>query len=336
MTPEALLILPRLRIQNANAISSPLTWGFPSPSAFTGFVHALHRRVSSEMDIQLEGVGIVCHHFEAQASEPSGKRTKVFHLSRNPVGSDGKTAAIVEEGRIHLDVSLVIGVAGAELYSGRKADELASAIFDVAEGMRLAGGSVVPSTTPRERWHRPSLHLWPGSPEDQHKLSRQLARRLLPGFALVSREALLDKRWQELKAETPSATQLDALLDLSSLNFDPPALPSDPAAGARESGGSPREKTEWSIRKKAGWLVPIPAGYRSLSELYPPGHVKNARDRSTPFCFVEGVFTIGEWLSPHRVLDVRNLLWIHEANLEEGIYRCTTPHFSTLHSTEGL
>ncbi|HBO2380728.1 TPA: hypothetical protein L4H13_005451, partial [Pseudomonas aeruginosa] len=25
--PEALLLLPRLSIQNANAISSPLTWG---------------------------------------------------------------------------------------------------------------------------------------------------------------------------------------------------------------------------------------------------------------------------------------------------------------------
>ena len=32
----ALLVLPRLRIQNANAISSPLTHGFPSMTAFLG------------------------------------------------------------------------------------------------------------------------------------------------------------------------------------------------------------------------------------------------------------------------------------------------------------
>jgi len=31
-----LLVLPRLRIQNANAISSPMTWGFPAMSAFIG------------------------------------------------------------------------------------------------------------------------------------------------------------------------------------------------------------------------------------------------------------------------------------------------------------
>lgn len=96
--PEALLLLPRLSIQNANAISSPLTWGFPSPGAFTGFVHALQRRVGISLDIELDGVGIVCHRFEAQISQPAGKRTKVFNLTRNPLNRDGSTAAIVEEG----------------------------------------------------------------------------------------------------------------------------------------------------------------------------------------------------------------------------------------------
>ena len=36
--PQALLVLPRLRVQNANAISSPLTHGFPSVTAFTGLM----------------------------------------------------------------------------------------------------------------------------------------------------------------------------------------------------------------------------------------------------------------------------------------------------------
>ena len=42
---KALLVLPRLRIQNANAISSPRTWGFPASSAFTGLMTALERRL---------------------------------------------------------------------------------------------------------------------------------------------------------------------------------------------------------------------------------------------------------------------------------------------------
>ena len=40
----ALVLLPHLKVQNANAISGPLTWGFPSPTAFAGFVHALERK----------------------------------------------------------------------------------------------------------------------------------------------------------------------------------------------------------------------------------------------------------------------------------------------------
>jgi CRISPR-associated protein Csy2 len=32
---QGLLVLPHLRIQNANAISSPLTHGFPSMTAFS-------------------------------------------------------------------------------------------------------------------------------------------------------------------------------------------------------------------------------------------------------------------------------------------------------------
>jgi len=36
--PQAILVLPHLRIQNANAIATPLTHGFPSITAFTGLM----------------------------------------------------------------------------------------------------------------------------------------------------------------------------------------------------------------------------------------------------------------------------------------------------------
>jgi CRISPR-associated protein Csy2 len=318
--PEALLVLPRLRVQNVNAISSPLTWGFPSPSAFTGFTEALQLRIGAESGLRLSGVGIVCHDFEAQASEPAGKRTKVFHLSRNPVDKDGSTAAIVEEGRAHIEVSLVIGASGGALYSGTPLDALAEQLYAIATSMRLAGGSVFAPARTRQKRERAQLMLWPGAFDEAQRLSKKLARSLLPGFALVSREALLEHHLAELRAADSSVTALDALLDLSRLNVEPPE------DGATEGGTSP--PAEWRIRWRDGWLVPLPAGYRAISELYPPGHVKNARDRTTEFRFVEGVFTIGEWLSPHRVEDVRALLWVHDVDLTTGLYRCTTPHFS--------
>lgn len=314
--PEALLVLSHLNIQNANAISSPMLWGFPSPSAFLGFVHALHRAVQPELGLSLEGVGIVCHKFEAQASQPAGKRTHVFHLSRNPFGSDGKPPALVEEGRVHLDVSLIVGVSGPALYSGHHPEELAHRIREIAASMRIAGGSVIPPVNARVPVTA-ELHLWPGSEDEERKMMRRLRRRLLPGFALVSRERLLEERHQELMKQDPSATMLDALLDLSSLNIDPPR--SD-------------EPGEWRVRRKPGWIVPISTGFHAISEVYPAGTVKNARDRVTPFRFVEGIYTVGEWKSPHRIQDLRQILWTYSAEPDDGLYRTTTPYFSQLSS----
>lgn len=314
---DALLILPRLRIQNANAISGALTWGFPAPTAFTGFAHALQRKVGN--GLAFDGIAIVCHRCDPQASQPAGKRTSVFHLTRNPVGRDGRSAAIVEEGRAHLDISLVMGISGAELYSGASLEDLASHVADVASRMRIAGGSVVPRSRPPEPRELPRIVAWPGTLEDAARLSRRVCRQLLPGFALVSREALLAHHHRGLQQANGDATALDALLDLSRINWEPPG-----AYGSGDVG------TTWKVRRREGWLVPITAGYRALSDVYAPGQVKNARDQETPFRFVEGVYTVGQWMSPHRVDDIRKLFWIHDADPEAGLYRCTTPHFSSV------
>ncbi|QDD90636.1 type I-F CRISPR-associated protein Csy2 [Pseudomonas oryzihabitans] len=313
--PEALLLLPRLRVQNANAISGPLTWGFPAVTAFTGFVQALELKLREELDIQLAGVAIVCHHHQAQTSVPAGKRTRVFHLTRNPVGKDGATAAIVEEGRIHLDVSLLIGVSGNALYDGLlDLTAIAQRAWDIALGMRLAGGSLLPPTWALGERQRPLLEFWPGTAEEEFQLSRRLTRRLLPGFALIPRDDLLIQRTAALQAKDAGLTSLEALLDLTRLNIDPP--------GTEDEHGEPQ--ADWHLRPRSGWLVPIPLGYRSLAA-HPPGSVRNARDRSLPFHFVESLYGLGEWRSPHRFADIRQLLWYHQAEPDAGLYRCTTP-----------
>ncbi|GHT88370.1 type I-F CRISPR-associated protein Csy2 [Betaproteobacteria bacterium] len=323
--PEALLLLPRLTVQNANAISSPMTWGFPAPSAFTGFVHALHRRISHELDLQLDGVGIICHHFEPQVSQPAGKRTQVFKLTRNPLDLptlrklpvEGKTASIVEEGRAHLRVSLLIGASGTAL-DDELPETLAHRLYETANSMRLAGGSIVPDTSPLTDKQKPQILLL-GNSSDEHEHRKKLLKlrqRLLPGFALVSREAQLHQHWQQLLEKNPQASELDALLDLSRLNIVP----------TPDEQGTPH----WQPQPHSGYLVPIPAGYGALSPLYEPGQVRNARDPETPMRFVETLLTLGEWLSPHRVKieKLHHLLWYHQATPETGLYRCTTPLFA--------
>ncbi|MFC4159583.1 type I-F CRISPR-associated protein Csy2 [Chitinimonas lacunae] len=304
--PDALLRLPHLYVQNANAISSPLTWGFPAPSAFTGFVHALSRQTEKELGIRLDGTGIVSHGFSPQASSPPGKRTQVFHLTRNPIKKNGNTASIVEEGRIHLDLSLLIGVYSAEpLFEDEdELQTLAHQISQRANAMRLAGGSLLPH--PHRRPDPPELHFWPHNADEARQKSRQIRRRLLPGFALVERQDKLERHLTDLKTDSV----LEALLDLSRLNYEPPT---DIKEG---------EPARWTVRSKPGWLVPLPLGYGAISPLYPPGEVENSRDPETPFRFVETLLGLGEWISPHRIDDMEKLLWYHDADPENGLYRC--------------
>jgi CRISPR-associated protein Csy2 len=327
--PHALLIM-RLNVQNANAVSSPLTWGFPPPSAFTGFVHALSLRLQKEREkdpeladiegLTLDGVGIVSHRFEPQTSTPAGKRTQVFALTRNPLTKEGTTAAIVEEGRAHLEVSLIIGVYGGgdfDFSLQANAEWFANRVYQAACAMRLAGGSIfaVPSYA-----NRPAaiLTCWPEYSKDMEDVTRKLRPRLLPSFALMSRDDLLQSHLASLQQTQTDATALDALLDLSRLNID-----------CTQDEHNP-DKGHWQIRKKQGWLVPLPVGYATISELYPAGTVKNARDPKTPFCFVESVLSLGEWRSPHRINNLSHLLWFHSAEPESGLYRCTQPFAPTV------
>lgn len=318
-TPDGLLTLSRLRVQNANAISSPHTWGFPAPTAFLGFVHALERRLASRFRQRFGGVGIVCHHFEAQTFKPNKRQHRVFTQSRNPVYlkrdaakfiAEGTPAAIVEEGRAHLEVTLLIAVQGyLEDEEGR---DFARAAFDTAQGMRLAGGSLLPPgpRAPEAEWVG-----WPDALSEQHAVFRRLRRRLLPGFALVHRPDLLGERLAKLQVKQADTGVLEALLDLTRLNHSP-VLP--------EMAGDtpPPDKVDWQIERRPGWLVPLPIGYAGISELHAPGSVSHSRDASTPFRFVESLLSLGQWIGPHRLNSLEQLLWHHGGDPQAGLYRC--------------
>lgn len=320
----ALLLLPRLRVQNANAVSGPLSWDFPAPSAFTGFVHALERWLRAEDDIEFGGVGIVCHRFEPQVFRPAGRRHLVFGLTRNPVVAgwkryEEKPAALVEEGRTHLEVSLLV-----ELLTELEQDEgkqLAARLASIVPAMRLAGGSILPTQINEcddGRRRQPEWIEWPETASEARTVFRRLRRRLLPGFALVQREDLLAQRLGELRRVNGGADALDALLDLCRLNVEP-----------REPDPDRPDEARWEYRAKPGWLAPVPVGYAALSPLYPAGTVANSRDATTAFRFVESIYSLGQWISPHRLETLQQLLWRHHADPDAGIYRCLNRYTPT-------
>ena len=315
-TSPGVLVLPRLRVQNANAISSPLTWGFPAITAFAGFMTALERRLGPDAGLAFRRVGVVCHGFEPQVTR--GGYVRTFHLTRNPVLADGSTAAIVEEGRVHLDVTLVFDVdLQARAIGTAERAQLAGRIADLAAGMRLAGGSVMPplAGVPRHAT-RPWLQPMPEG-DDGIKEFRRLRRRWLPGFALVSRDDLLQARLAELRQSRPDATPLDAWLDLSRMNHRAVQIRKDDPRT-----GQPVDTVEWQTDRRAGWLVPVPVGFAALSGPHAPGTVSGTRDPSVPFTFVESVYSVGQWVSPHRLNDLDDLLWQSEHRADKGLYRC--------------
>lgn len=352
--PSGLLILPRLRVQNANAISSPLTWGFPSPTAFLGFVHALERSLAHFGQV-FDGVGIVCHDFEAQTFRPNRRHHLIFTQSRNPVYlkrdaakfiADGTPAAIVEEGRAHLVASLIIAVRGG-FDESQEEQDFAEAAYQKALGMRLAGGSVLPTLD--RRIPKPEWIPWPYAEMDQPATFKRLRRKLLPGAALVHRPDLLGQRLAEMKAEGDhSASVLDALLDLTGLNHVPVMAASgeetvlngaeggtpDPSTNPDAPNGDSGSRVAWRIRTRPGWLVPLPIGYAGISELHAPSEVANARDATTPFRFVESLYSLGQWIAPHRLSSLEQLLWHGAAEPDAGLYRCVNRYSDTLPNTE--
>ena len=332
---RALLLVPHLQVQNANAISSPMTWGFPGITAFVGLMAALERKLGIDSGLQFNGVGVVCHRFEAQTHRGY---THSFHLSRNPVRKDGSTAGIVEEGRIHLDISLVFDVSlSSQVADDAARQQLAQTVADLLATMRIAGGSVIAPHTPRSRRAlQPQLRLEAQEPEQQRKEFAQLSRRLLPGFALVARDDLLQAHQRTLSqcqtdGQPMPATALDAWLDLSRINTRAvrvPAAPGAPATGEAPAPGAAddkpgaAERIEWQRDVRPGWLVPIPVGYAALSALHSAGSVVQARDATTPLRFVESVFSIGQWISPHRLRNAAQLIWWPTYDEATGLYRC--------------
>ena len=315
-----LLVLPHLKVHNANAISSPLTHGFPSITAFLGLMWALERKTrAAGLDLEFGAVGVVCHDHQEQTTE--GGFVKSFRLTRNSIAlesdrkylqKDGRfqTPAIVEEGRIHLDLSLVLAINASAWDADAQQRDL-QAVTELLQGMRIAGGSLLPATQASGSRHRPWTVNFTGSDDDKTSEFRKLYARLLPGSALVARDDLIDQRLQVLQRSQPEATCLDAWLSLSRINWQYDANAND-GKGAWQHDRP----------KGSGWIVPIPVGYGALGNVQPAGHVARARDATTRFRFVESLYSIGEWISPHRLRTPAQLLWYEDSQPDQGLYRC--------------
>ncbi|WP_036774584.1 type I-F CRISPR-associated protein Csy2 [Photorhabdus australis] len=76
------------------------------------------------------------------------------------------------------------------------------------------------------------------------------------------------------------------------------------------------EYWEYVLKPDSGYLVPLLTGYQAILPLYSAEQVEKTRDLNIPYCFVEAIYGVGEWKSPHRINDI--LLFVKQGLIEDN------------------
>lgn len=289
---KSYLLLKKVDVQNANAIAG-LTYGFPAITNFLGFAHALSRKLAPQVGVTLGGVAVISHINAVHARQPSGWGDYVFALTRNPLTQQGKTAPINEEGRMSMQVSLLIELEGITSGNEQKKSQLITELRRIVPTMRLAGGQIT--------------HVQDYVALTDENIQHKELRRLMPGFALIDRRNYLAEHFAALQQVKPESTLMDAWCEFATLSYK--ATPLDGEVVSEEGEGKTKAHWDYQSKPNAGYLVPLASGYCAISKCYQPGEVANVRDTSVPVTFAETAYTVGEWLSVHRLENIQRGIW---------------------------
>ena len=291
---KRLLLLPHIKVHNANALSSPFTIGFPAMTAWLGAVHALQRKlnVNGFSQIKFNSTAVISHQCDLQTHKGVDDFVHSIIGTGNPLDKTGSRSAFIEEARCHLDVSLVIEYTGIEKDDEQILQE--KIIHLLNSSMKMAGGDILTFKDPQ----------FFKVEENNTKDISALTRKLMPGYALIERRDLM------IDAMKAGQDAMDAMLDNLVIHHkcDEPLPESD-------------ETFKWtSKRKNKGWIIPIATGFHGLTEL---GAAKNQRDVNTPHRFAESVVTLGEFKMPHNIKSIDEILWRYQAETDNSLYLCT-------------
>lgn len=289
---KKLLIIPHIKVHNANALSSPFTIGFPAMSAWLGAVHALQRKINAqEIPVAFLATGVVSHNMNLQTYKGNNDFVHSIVGTGNPLDKTGARSAFIEEARCHLDVSLVIEYDNITI---DERDQLLDSIRHLLHAnMKIAGGDIEDFQSP----------FFINSKEGDTEDLRKVQRALMPGYALIERRGLM------IDAMEKGADALDALIDYLAIHH----------SCYTDDEGS----VTWSSYRKtlnnkpAGWIVPIATGFHGISDV---GEAKNQRDPDTPHRFAESIVTLGEFKMPHRIKLIEDMLWRYHR--DGDLYLC--------------
>lgn len=290
-----ILLIPKIRIHNANALSSPYTIGFPAMTAWFGGVHALQRHLQQTefKGVLFKRTAVVCHDIDLQTYKGSGDYVHSIIGTGNPLipktkkgtPQNAERPSFIEEARCHLTVSLIIECEGL----GINTNDFTKSVDQIIRGhMKFAGGDILKAS--------------PGEiPETHDRASqRKLLGRLMPGHCLIERRDLMRQAMEK------GQDAIDAMLEYLKVTHH---------CEIDEHGN-----ITWSSnRKEKGWIVPIATGFHGISEL---GKAENQRDPDTPHRFAESVVTLGEFVMPFRIDKLEDMLWQYNTDPKNNLYLC--------------
>lgn len=283
------LLINRMQIHNANAMSSPYTIGFPAMTAWLGAVHALQRAIQHKglAEVSLPKTAVSCHKFNLQTYRGKGDYVNSIIGTANPLNKDGERPSFIEEARCHLEVSLLIEATGV---TNDNKTEMMTIVREQLHRMKMASGDIL--------FFR-GIDLVTVD-DDDNKQVKALIRKLMPGHVLIERRDLMSASMAEGK------DALEALLDHTKVMHQ---------SSVDENGN-----VIWSTQKKEpGWIVPIAVGFQGVS---PICSAKNQRDEKTEHRFAESVVTLGEFKMAYRFENIDDMMWQYSVDLGQDLYVC--------------
>lgn len=297
MSNKRFLVLPHLKIHNANAMSSPYTIGFPAMTAWLGAVHAIQRKIHaldmSELNsVRFVSTAISCHDFNLQTYRGENDYVSSIVSTANPLDKDGNRPAFVEEARCHLEVTLLIEIIG--LNPDHDAI-LLEQLDGICKSMKFASGDLL-------AMQKPQCFTFD---EDSDSAYQSVVRHLMLGHVLIERRDLMVAEMKQ------GADAMYAMLNHLKIMH----------RSTQDDGG----KVTWtSSRKTKGWIVPVSVGFQGISPLE---RAIEQRDPETPHRFAEAVLTLGEFVLAYKLgadYSIEDILWQYHADIECGLYLCQT------------
>jgi len=301
MSNKRFLVLPHLKIHNANAMSSPYTIGFPAMTAWLGVVHAIQRKIHAvgmpELNsVQFVATAISCHDLELQTYRGDNDYVSSIVSTANPLDKDGNRPAFVEEARCHLEVTLLIEMRG--LNPDHDA-VLREQVETICKNMKFASGDLL-------AMHKPQYFTFDEDSDDYENEYKKVMRHLMLGHVLIERRDLMVAEMQQ------GADALDAMLNQLKIMH----------RSTQDENG----KVTWTTsRKTKGWIVPISVGFQGISPLE---KAIEQRDADTPHRFAEAVLTLGEFVLAYKIngsdYSIEDILWQYQADIKNDLYLCQT------------